>query len=56
MFGVYDFDGDGVITREEWAGRTRCSPRSTSMETGGSRPAELAAGLGAAFSLQQGTA
>jgi transaldolase len=56
MFGVYDFDGDGVITREEWAGTDAVFAALDVDGDGRITTADLAAGVGAAFSLQQGTA
>ena len=54
VFGVYDLDGDGAITREEWAG-TR--PVFDALDVDGDgriTPQELAAGLGGAFCLEDG--
>ena len=56
LFEVYDLDGDGVITREEWAGTDAVFAALDVDGDGRITTAELAAGLGAAFSLQQGTA
>ena len=44
FFGVYDLDGDGVITREEWAGTDAVFAALDSDGDGRITPAELAAG------------
>jgi transaldolase len=54
MFGVFDLDGDGFITREEWAGATAVFDALDSDGDGRISPAELGAGLGAAFRLREG--
>jgi transaldolase len=51
VFGVYDLDGDGAITREEWAGRDRVFDALDEDGDGRITPEELAAGLGAAHTL-----
>jgi transaldolase len=51
VFGVYDLDGDGAITREEWAGRDRVFDALDEDGDGRITPEELAAGLGAAHNL-----
>ena len=51
VFGVYDLDGDGAITREEWAGT--CAVFDVDGD-GRVTPQELAAGLGGAFCLEDG--
>lgn len=54
VFGVYDLDGDGAITREEWAGSDRVFDALDEDGDGRITPDELAAGLGAAHSLRRG--
>ena len=53
VFKVYDLDGDGAITREEWAGSAAVFNALDVDCDGRVTPAELAAGLGAAWELQQ---
>ena len=53
VFKVYDLDGDGAITREEWAGSAAVFNALDIDCDGRVTPAELAAGLGAAWELQQ---
>ena len=52
LFHVFDLDGDGAITREEWAGATVVFDALDSDHDGRITPEELAAGLGAAFRLE----
>ena len=51
LFRVYDLDGDGFITREEWAGATAVFDALDVDHDGRITPEEMAAGLGAAFRL-----
>jgi transaldolase len=51
LFKVYDLDGDGFITREEWGGTTAVFEALDVDHDGRITPEELAAGLGAAFRL-----
>ena len=48
FFGVYDLDGDGFITREEWAGQATVFAALDTNGDGKVSFDELAAGLGAA--------
>jgi transaldolase len=52
FFEVYDLDGDGFITREEWAGAEAVFTALDINGDGRVSPEELAAGLGAAFFLR----
>jgi transaldolase len=52
VFAVYDLDGDGAITREEWSGSTAVFAAMDLDGDGRITPAELAAGLGAAWDLK----
>ena len=54
VFAVYDLDGDGAITREEWAGTDAVFDALDVDGDGQITPDELAAGLGCAFYLQEG--
>ncbi len=54
VFGVYDLDGDGAITREEWAGTCAVFDAVDVDGDGRVTPQELAAGLGGAFCLEDG--
>jgi transaldolase len=51
LFQVYDMDGDGFITREEWGGADAVFDALDIDRDGRITPDELAAGLGAAFRL-----
>ena len=51
VFQVYDLDGDGFITREEWAGTDAVFDALDINGDGQISPEEIAAGLGAAFRL-----
>ncbi len=53
-FGVYDLDGDGAITREEWSGSDAVFEALDADGDGRVTPQELAAGLGAAYCLEKG--
>lgn len=52
VFKVYDLDGDGAITREEWAGSAAVFNALDVDGDGRVTPAELAAGLGAPWEIQ----
>ncbi len=51
LFEVYDLDGDGFITREEWGGADAVFDALDIDHDGRITPDEMAAGLGAAFRL-----
>jgi transaldolase len=51
LFKVFDLDGDGAITREEWAGLSNVFDALDADHDGRITPQEMAAGLGAAFRL-----
>ncbi len=52
MFGIYDLDGDGSITREEWTGTDAVFDALDRDGDGRVTPEELAAGIGAAHVLK----
>jgi transaldolase len=51
VFRAYDLDGDGFITREEWMGSDAVFDALDIDHDGKITPAEMGAGLGAAFRL-----
>jgi transaldolase len=51
MFQVYDLDGDGFITREEWLGSDAVFDALDSNKDGKITPEEMGAGLGAVLQL-----
>ena len=51
IFYIYDLDGDGFITREEWAGSDAVFDALDINKDGKISPAEMASGLGAVFEL-----
>ncbi len=51
LFRVYDLDGDGYITREEWSGTDAVFDALDDNKDGQITPEEMAAGLGAAHRL-----
>jgi transaldolase len=53
LFKVFDLDGDGFITREEWAGSDVVFDALDVNHDGQITPQEMAAGLGAAFRLDE---
>ena len=50
-YNEYDLDGDGFITREEWAGTDVVFDAIDINHDGKITPEEMAAGLGAAIRL-----
>ncbi|HEU0030109.1 MAG TPA: transaldolase [Kofleriaceae bacterium] len=53
FFKVFDLDGDGFITREEWGGSDAVFAALDADGDGKVTPEEMGAGLGAAFVLQR---
>lgn len=53
IFRVYDLDGDGFITREEWMGADAVFDALDINKDGKITPHEMSAGLGAAFHLAE---
>jgi transaldolase len=53
FFKVYDLDGDGFITREEWGGTAAVFWALDANHDGKISPEEMAAGLGIAFILDE---
>ncbi|MBW4690351.1 MAG: transaldolase [Lyngbya sp. HA4199-MV5] len=53
IFHTYDLDGDGFITREEWMGTDAVFDALDINHDGKITPAEMGAGLGAAFHLAE---
>lgn len=51
IFRVYDLDGDGFITREEWLGTDAVFDALDENKDGRITPEEMGAGLGAVFKL-----
>jgi transaldolase len=54
FFAIYDLDGDGFITREEWGGASAVFAALDVDSDGRITPEEMAAGLGGAFVLAKG--
>jgi len=53
IFRIYDLDGDGYITREEWMGADAVFDAIDQNKDGKITPEEMVAGLGAAFHLAE---
>jgi transaldolase len=53
FFKIYDLDGDGFITREEWGGAANVFAALDTDGDGRISPSELGAGLGGAFVLSK---
>jgi transaldolase len=51
FFKAFDLDGDGFVTREEWAGSAAVFEALDTDHDGKVSPEEMAAGIGAAFVL-----
>jgi transaldolase len=51
FFSIYDLDGDGFITKEEWGGSLAVFQALDTDGEGRITPEEMAAGLGAAYTL-----
>lgn len=54
MFCIYDLDGDGFITREEWLGTDAVFDALDINKDGKITPEEMGAGLGAVFQIAVG--
>jgi len=52
FFQIYDLDGDGFITREEWSGSSEVFAALDRNSDGRITPEEMAQGLGGAFMLR----
>ena len=52
FFKIYDLDGDGFVTREEWGGSANVFAALDADGDGRVSPEEMAAGLGGAFVLR----
>jgi transaldolase len=52
VFRIYDLDGDGFITREEWMGADRVFDALDTNQDGKITPEEMLVGLGAAVYLR----
>jgi transaldolase len=52
FFKIYDLDGDGFVTREEWGGAAAVFAALDIDGDGKISPEEMAAGLGGAFVLK----
>jgi len=52
VFRLYDLDGDGFITREEWMGADRVFDALDTNQDGKITPEEMLVGLGAAVYLR----
>lgn len=53
VFRIYDLDGDGFITREEWSGTDAVFDALDINKDGKITPEEMATGIGAAFYLAE---